>query len=215
MEYLDSVSLFARKAMSVNTIAISEDRKLTGYNTDGPGFLAHLAELKFNTSGKRVAIMGAGGTTRAIVASLCLIPERPESIRLYNRTHDKAHTLVKDLSRHMDVSNITVVTSLDDLNIELADLLLNTTSVGLCDPAATLVEGDLLHPDMLVYDVVYDPPQTKLLRLAQEKGAQTANGLGLLFYQGMLSFHHWANEELPSEIKIKIRHLLEKGQKYD
>ncbi len=190
------------------------DQRFDWY-TDGPGFLAHLAELKFNTAGKRVAIMGAGGTTRAILASLALIPERPEIIRLYNRTEDKAKALVKDLAKQMDMSNVEVVGSIDDLNIELADLLINTTSVGLSDPEATLIDGELLHQDMLVYDVVYDPPETMLLRLAKEKGAQTANGLGLLFYQGMLSFHHWANEELAPEIKTKIRNLLEKGKKHD
>ncbi len=211
IEYLDSVSAFAKKAQSVNTIVIDENRKLTGYNTDGPGFLAHLVELEFNTRGKRIAILGAGGTTRAILASLCLIPERAESIRIYNRTPEKAKALVHDLSAHMDVTDVVVVSSIDDLNIELSDLLINTTSVGLSDPQACIVDGELLHRDMLVYDVVYKPKETMLLKLAREKGAQTANGLGLLFYQGMLSLQHWAGQELPEEIKDKVRSVLEKG----
>ena len=215
IQYMDTLSPFAKKAMSVNTVVISHDRKFMGYNTDGPGFLAHLAELKFNTGGKRVAILGAGGTTRAILASLCLIPERPESIRLYNRTEEKARQRVEDLTQRMDVSNVRIVPSLDELNIELCDLLINTTTVGLNDAQATLIGGELLHPDMLVYDVVYQPPETKLLGLAREQGAQTANGLGLLFYQGMLSFHRWSNQELSLEVKNKIRRLLEKGQNHD
>lgn len=208
--FMDSLSPFAKRAMSVNVVVISPDRKLAGYNTDGPGFLAHLAELQFNVGGKRIAILGAGGTTRAILTALCLIPERPESIRIYNRTKENAISLVEDLGKRMDTSMVEVVSSVDDLNIELCDLLINATSVGLSDPGATLVGPDLLHPDMLVYDVVYDPPETKLLRLAKEQGAKTANGLGLLFYQGMLSFHHWAGQELPQETKDKIRQLLEK-----
>lgn len=211
IEYLDSVTAFAKKALSVNTIVIDEDRKLIGYNTDGPGFLAHLVELGFNTRGKRIAILGSGGTTRAILASLCLIPERPESIRIYNRTQEKANRLVHDLSLHMDVSNVSVVASIDDLNIELSDLLINTTSVGLNDSEDCLVDDQLLHPDMLVYDVVYKPRETLLLKLARQNGAQTANGLGMLFYQGMLSLQHWAGQELPEDVKNHVREVLERG----
>ncbi len=207
--HLDSISAFAKKAMAVNTIVIDENRRLTGYNTDGPGFLAHLVDLKFNTRGKRVAILGAGGTTRSILASLCLIPERPESIKIYNRTSEKASQMVKDLSFHMDVSLVTVVPSIDDLNIEISDLLINTTSVGLNDPQSSLVDDDLLHPNMLVYDVVYEPKETLLLKLAAAKGATTANGLGLLFYQGMLSLQHWAGQELPQNVKDNVRETLE------
>jgi len=212
IEHLDSLSAFAKKAMSVNTIVIDEDRKLAGLNTDGPGFLAHLVELEFNTKGKRIAILGAGGTTRSILASLCLIPERPESIKIYNRTLEKAHQLVKDLSVHMDVSIVQVVPSIDDLDIELSDLLINTTSVGLQSSDESLIDGDLLHVDMLVYDVVYDPKETLFLKLAREQGARTANGLGMLFYQGMLSLQHWAGQELPQEVKDKVREVLEEGR---
>ena len=211
--HLDSLTPFALKAMSVNTIVISGERKMIGHNTDGPGFLAHLAELEFSPGGKRVAILGAGGTTRAIIASLSLIPERPESILLYNRTAGKAEALVRDLGQRMDVSHVHLVPSIDDLNIELADLLINTTSVGLKDPQACLIDEERLHSDMLVYDVVYDPRETKLLRIAQEKGASVANGLGLLFYQGILSFQHWAGgQELDQKIKNKIRKVLETGK---
>lgn len=211
LDYLDSVSPFAKKAQAVNTIVIDENRKFSGYNTDGPGFLAHLVELGFNTRGKRIAVLGAGGTTRAILASLCLIPERPESIRIYNRTFEKAKQLIDDLSRYMDVSNIAVVSSIDDLNIELSDLLLNTTSVGLNHPNECIVDPELLHANMLVYDVVYKPAETMLLKFARQKGAKTANGLGLLFYQGLLSLQHWAGEELPQEVKDKVRISLERG----
>lgn len=212
IEHVDALSPFAKKAMSVNTIVIDEDRNLTGFNTDGPGFLAHLVELQFNTRGKRIAILGAGGTTRSILASLCLIPERPESIKIYNRTVEKAKQLVKDLSAHMDVSNVEVEASIDDLNIELSDLLLNTTSVGLKDPDDCLVDGELIHADMLVYDVVYQPAETLLLKLAKQQGAKTANGLGMLFYQGMLSLQHWAGQEIPQEVKDAVRKALEKGR---
>lgn len=209
IQYMDSMHPFAQKVMAVNTIVISKDRKLHGFNTDGPGFLAHLAELGIGTKGKRVAILGAGGTARAIVAALCLIPERPESIRIYNRTKEKADYLITDLQGRMNMDIVGSVAAIDDLNVELADLLINTTSLGLKADDPCLIDEGLLHADMSVYDVVYNPSETKLLQLARQKGAKTANGLGMLFYQGVLAFQHWADIELDPEIKSRMRAALE------
>ncbi len=206
--FLDALSPFAQKAMAVNTIVVEPDRHLTGHNTDGAGFLAHLAELQFDVKGKRIVVLGAGGTARSILTALCLLPERPESIHLYNRTHQKAKGLVADLGKRMDVGLVTVEASIDDLNIELADLLINTTSVGLHSDDPCLVDDSLIHSDMLVYDVIYRPALTPLLKLAQAAGAKTANGLGLLFYQGVLSFQHWSGMPLDTKIKQKMRRSL-------
>ena len=208
LKYLDIISPFAKKLQSVNTIVISDDRKLTGYNTDGPGFLAHLAELQFDTRGKRITVLGAGGTTRAIVAVLCLVPERPESIRIYNRTPEKTKALIEDLSSRLDLSIVDSVNSVDDLNIELADLLINTTSLGMNPEDTCLVDESLLHSNLLVYDVVYTPSETPLLKMAKNKGALIANGLGMLYYQGVLAFQHWAETQLDDNVKNKMRESL-------
>ena len=157
--YLDSLSPFAARVKAVNTILISPERKLVGYNTDGPGFLSHLVELKFNSGGKRICILGAG----------------------------------------------------EDLNVELADLLLNTTSLGMKKTDECLIEEDAFHRDMLVYDVIYNPVETELLRRARLGGAQTANGLGMLFYQGVLAFQHWADTQLSAQVKEKMRAALQQG----
>lgn len=211
IEYLDSLSPFAQKAQAVNTIVISPDRKLAGHNTDGAGFLAHLTELAFNVEGKRVAVLGAGGTTRAILAALCLLPERPATIRLYNRTVSRAEALVNDLSRQFDTGMIEIVGIPEDLNVELCDLLINATSVGMNRGDPLLINPDMLHPHMLVYDVIYSPLQTKLLKAAEEKGARTANGLGMLFYQGVLAFQHWAGIQLSEDVKAQMRESLISG----
>jgi shikimate 5-dehydrogenase len=81
--YMDVLTPLAQKLGAVNTIMVNHERKLIGYNTDAPGFIAHLKELGFNTEGKRIAILGAGGSCRAILGTLCMIPERPESIKIY------------------------------------------------------------------------------------------------------------------------------------
>ncbi len=211
LPFMDGANAFAEKVGAVNTIVINRQRKLFGYNTDGPGFLSHLKESGFSPGGKRIAILGAGGTTRAILSSLTLFDERPESIRLYNRTLSTAKELLEDLSRRLDMSLVEVVPTVDDLNIELADCLINTTSIGLKPTDECIVDPDMLHKEMFVYDVIYNPGETKLLKLAKEKGAQTVNGLGMLYFQGVLSFQHWANLQLDERVKTIMRQALEKG----
>jgi len=212
VEYMDGLNAFASKVRAVNTVVINSQRKLFGYNTDGPGFLTDLQAAGFNPEGKRIAIMGAGGTTRSILSVLSLITERPESIRLYNRTTEKAKELLSDLGQRMDLSMVEVVPTVEDLNIELADCLINTTSIGLKPTDESLVDPDMLHQGLFVYDVIYNPSQTKLLKDAKKKGAKTANGLGMLYYQGVLALQHWAHMELDDEIKTVMRRALEKKQ---
>ena len=205
IKYLDSLNPYAQKVGAVNTIVISKDRKLKGYNTDGPGFLAHLAELGFPTKDKRVAFLGAGGAARAVLSALCMIPERPSQIKIYDIEHEKAEQLVSDLKEKLDCRIIEAVNSIDDLNIELADLLVNATPVGMKPTDVPLVDEDSLHAGLCVYDLVYNPAQTLLLKMAKDKGAKGSNGLGMLFYQGVLAFQHWADTELPSGVKAKMK----------
>lgn len=211
LKYLDNITPLAQKIMAVNTIVINKERKLLGYNTDAPGFLAHLVELQFNTRDKRIAVMGSGGSARAILAVLCMIPERPDSIKIYNRTPERLDNLLKDLSARIDTSIVEPVKSIDDLDIPEADLLINTTPVGLKPEDPSLVDEELLHRKLLVYDLIYNPPLTPLLKMAQTRGARIANGLGMLYYQGVLAFQHWANVLLDDDIKLKMRQALEKG----
>ena len=208
INFLDNLSPYAQKAMAVNTIIVTSKRKLQGNNTDGPGFLTHLAELKFEIEGKRIAILGAGGTARAIITALCLILERPSVIKIYNRNKDRADNLIYDLSQRMDVGVLESVVTIDELDIKETDLLINTTPVGMKGEDACLIDEDLLHSRLLVYDVIYEPFETPLLRFAKKKGARVANGLGMLFYQGVLAFQHWANVQLASEIKSKMKKAL-------
>lgn len=211
--FLDTLSPFAEKIRAVNTIVISDDRRLIGHNTDGPGFLAHLAELRVSTTDKRIAIVGAGGAARAIVSVLCLVPERPESVLIYDIDQARANYLISDLGNRFDVSIVQAVNSIDDLNVELADLLINATPLGMKKDDPCVVDEGLLHANLFVYDVIYNPKETKLLKLAKQRGAKTSNGLGMLYYQGVLAFQHWADIELDNKIKHKIRDNLNKALK--
>jgi shikimate dehydrogenase len=209
LPYLDSIDPLAEKIGAVNTLVIDHHRKIRGFNTDGPGFLSHLTELNFDPSGKRVAIIGAGGTARAIISVLCLLPKGPERISLYNRTRSNADTLVEEIGKKIKTEIVSVVDETEDLNIELADILINTTNVGMKAADPLLIDPASLHKDMLVYDVIYAPLETKLLAQARLKEARRANGLGMLFYQGVLAFWHWSDAQLDERTKKKMRKSLE------
>lgn len=213
LAYMDSLSPFAEKVGAVNTVVVSAKRKLTGHNTDGPGFLTHLTELGFNTAGKRISILGAGGATRAIVTVLCLVPEQPEAVLIYDIDHNKAEALVQDLGQRFDTGLINVVHSLDDLNVEIADLLINATPVGMKASDPCLLEGFQIPRDMLVYDLIYNPEETRLLKWAKAQGAKASNGLGMLYYQGVLAFQHWADVQLDKAVKDKMWASLKTGLK--
>ncbi len=213
LPYVDVVDPFAQRVGAVNTIVINHNRKIFGFNTDGPSFLSHLKELDFDFENKRICVLGAGGTTRSIVSVLCLVNKRPTSIKIYNRTFSKAKNLVESLAGKMDTSFVEVVDNIEDLNVELADCLINTTSVGLKGEERFLIDPSTLHTDMLVYDVIYNPAQTPLLKAAKAKGAQTANGLSMLYFQGVLAFNHWAGIEIEDKYRKIMRQALEGSQK--
>jgi shikimate dehydrogenase len=211
--YLDSVNPYVQKIKAVNTIVVSKKRRLQGFNTDGPGFLAHIKELGFDVAQKRIAILGAGGAARAVLSSLCLLMPGPRDISIYDNEIDKADHLVRDLSDQMNLSIVRVARAIDDLDIDKADLLINATPVGLKNSDPCLIDEDLLHPRLMVYDLIYNPQETALLKMAKNKGAKVSNGLGMLFFQGVLAFQHWAGVQLPPQIKNKMRYALEQGLK--
>lgn len=211
LKYLHTLSPFVQKIKAVNTIVIKKDRTLTGYNTDGPGFLTHIKELGFETENKRIAILGAGGAARAILSVLCLIPEKPGSVKLYDIDTQKSRQLCQDLTKNFDVNFVRAVDNIDDLNIESADLLVNATPLGMKKEDPPLLDENLLHKNMLVYDLIYNPQETDLLKKAKNKGARTSNGLGMLFYQGVLAFQHWADIELGDDTKKTMWDNLLKG----
>ena len=135
----------------------------------------------------------------------------PERITLYNRTRTKADILVEEIGKKINTGIVTVVDEPEDLNIELADLLINTTNIGMKETDPLLIDPESLHKDMLVYDVIYTPWETKLLAKARLKNAQTANGLGMLFYQGVLAFWHWSEVEIDERTKNIMRKSLQEA----
>ena len=214
LKYLDAKSPFVEKTGAVNTIVISEKRKLFGYNTDGPGFLTHLTELGVNPTNKNIFILGAGGAARAVISVLCLIPERPKSIKIYDIDKQKSKNLISDLGKRIDIAIVKVVDGVSDADIAAAEIFINATPIGLKETDPAIIDEKLFHKNMFVYDLIYNPAETKLLKQAKTQGSKVSNGLGMLYYQGVLAFQHWAGGvDLEQNIKDKMRQALEGGLK--
>jgi shikimate dehydrogenase len=192
LPFLDEIDPEARRIGSVNTICNREGR-LCGYSTDGPGFLRAMAALGEHTERRRVCLLGAGGSARAVAFALA---GRGAQIQIVNRTADRAEALAQEIDRHFP--GAACVISLGE-NAAPFDLLVNTTSLGMTPHEDAL--PDLPLPGFrdlpFVYDLIYSPRETRLLRAAREAGCPTANGVGMLVQQGALSLSLWTG--LPVE----------------
>jgi len=194
IKFLDEVEESARRIGAVNTI-VNNKGILTGYNTDVIGFKKSLQENgKFIIKKKKAVILGAGGAARAVVYAL--LEEEIEEICIFNRTLEKAKIIKQNLSSFFPKSRISVFPlEEEDLKdkIEKAHLLVNTTSLGMPPRVdnTPLPDEKLFHPDLLVYDLIYHPVRTLFLRQAEKARAKIINGLPMLVYQGIESFHLW------------------------
>jgi len=178
---LGEVDESAKAAQSVNTIAISNGRMI-GSNTDGDGCCNAIEQAGVGIAGSRVVIVGAGGTARAIVATL----ERrgASDVAVINRTESRAQDVIAA------ATNARIGT-VDD--IATANILINATSVGM-GSQETPVEQARLHSALVVLDAVYYPLETTLLRDAKRAGAKTVDGLWMLVHQGALQQFAWFKE---------------------
>ena len=213
---LDRLDERAERVGAVNTIA-NESGQLVGYNTDVGGFARALREdAAFDAKGKEIAILGAGGAARAV--ALALIEAEASVILVVGRTPRRSDTLVKAL-RPLTTSGITLTWSywLDGTSLRVlpeADLVVNCTPIG---TQGSETEGEspiaahLLPGEGVVFDVVYNPPETPLLKLAKERGAKPVSGLGMLVYQAAESFQIWTKQDAPVERMLKAGREALKG----
>ena len=204
IKYLDELDERADRIKSVNTI-LNRNGKLIGYTTDGIGVLNALKYNGVDPKGKKVVILGAGGAARS--ASYALSEVAGELVIL-NRTIERARNLAskvrKLIGSHVNVKWDGLTEESLRREVREADILINATPVGMSpDVNGTLVEKRLLHPDMVVFDMIYHPLKTRLLREAEEVGAKTINGLSMLIHQGAASFEIWTGMEAPVDVMMK------------
>ncbi|MFA4888254.1 MAG: shikimate dehydrogenase [Candidatus Omnitrophota bacterium] len=208
LPFLDEISSDARSIGAVNTV-INDANRLSGFNTDGVGFLRHLSEdLHFSIAGRKIALIGAGGAAKA--AAVYLSKNKPERISIYDLDKVKSSVLISQLKKNFPGVEFFLAERTADLRIDSCDLLINATPIGMKEADPEIIDANLLRKGLLVYDLIYNPAQTKILRRAKEIGASTANGLGMLLYQGAASFEIWTGRKAPLEV---MREALNQGVK--
>lgn len=204
-ELCDELSPAAVIGGAVNTV-VNRNGKLIGHTTDGIGFMDACKAAGFDIIGKKMTLLGAGGAARAILIQAALDGVR--EISVFSRKNSKweqAEELIEKLRQRTDcVLNHFDYEDPAVLKREIRDsaILVNGTSVGMApNTDATMVEDiSCFHPELMVYDVIYNPEETKLLRMAREAGCRTANGLYMLLYQGAAAFKIWTGQDMPVEL---------------
>ena len=212
MKYLDDVDEEARRIGAVNTIVKKGDH-LKGYNTDGKGAIRSITEAYGPTDGADVLMLGAGGAARAIGYH---ISKNAGRLRILNRNSNRAKELANYLKSLPECNASISALPLNDINLEYcvkdANILVNTTPLGMTpNVQASPVDIKILHSKLLVFDAVYNPPITKLLREAESVGAQILPGLQMLVYQGSEAYRMWTGLTPPEDLML---HVIEEELNY-
>jgi shikimate dehydrogenase len=206
MAALDEVTAAARAMGAVNTIVVQEDGSLLGDNTDGAGFAADLQAHGVDVRGQQVLVLGAGGSARAVVYALG--QAGAAGVTVANRSLARAQALVTELAPcapDVPLCALALDEALDEALEQAggrAALVVNTTSLGMAPAVEGLPwpEAAGFAPGQVVYDLVYAPAQTRLLRLAAAGGARPIGGLGMLVWQGALAFTRWTGLAAPIDV---------------
>ncbi len=204
LSMLDGLDPVAEKIGAVNTI-VNNDGNLRGYNTDASGFLRALLEQGVEPEGKHIVILGAGGASRAISY---ILAERGAHLTILNRQLelDWAEALAELISEDFEMEVRVLELGFENLAAALAgaDILINATSVGMSpNSEETPVPAQLLKPELVVFDIVYNPIRTRLLKEAEAAGARTIVGVDMLAWQGALAFEKWTEQPAPFDLMRK------------
>jgi shikimate dehydrogenase len=192
----------AEKIGAVNTIIFGENGEIKGYNTDGLGAKQALQNAAVEIKGSNIVVAGAGGAARAIAFQLAA---DGAEITIVNRTEGRAIELAKDISAAPPSGKVDGrgLSGLKDL-LQDADVLINTTTLGMKpNTDTTIATTKELHSGLTVFDIVYNPLETRLLKEAKASGAKTVSGVLMLVYQGAEAFKLWTGIEPPVELMTK------------
>ena len=209
--YLDKLTPAAEAIQAVNTI-VNENGTLVGHNTDGCGYTQNLRRSGVEVKGKRIVLLGGGGAASAIAGQAAL--EGAAEIAVFNR-RDEFWPRVEQTLENIRKAASECSLSLHDLDdgrdlyktIRRCDILSNATRVGMAPDVerSVITDQSCFRPELVVTDVVYAPPETKLLRDARAAGCKTCDGLGMLLCQGAEAFRLYSGLEMPIE---EIKELL-------
>jgi shikimate dehydrogenase len=201
---LDTLDPLAQKIGAVNTV-LNDNGRLIGYNTDGEAAYLSLLENGAKLPGKKIVILGAGGAARAISFSIATKKQAGEMVIL-DVTNRRAQSLAKEVSLKTKFPARSARMAGKNLARELknADVLINASPVGMHpNLRQSPVSGNLIHPGLCVFDIVYNPPATMLLRYAKKAGAKTIPGLQMLVRQAGEQLRLWTGKNPPLEIMFQ------------
>jgi shikimate dehydrogenase len=201
MQHLDAIDEGARIIGAVNTI-VNENGKLTGYNTDGIGYVRSLREeTGIELEGMRVLLLGAGGAARGVAYALA--KSGVKRIEIANRTTDRAIELASAIGEYTDTESIGLEHLADRMGS--VDLIVNTTSAGMHPNIAELpMNAELIEPEHIVSDLIYNPRITRFLKEAEARGAKIHGGLGMFIYQGAYALEYWTGDAAPTAAMRQI-----------
>lgn len=204
--YLDEIDAEARKIGAVNTIQ-NKGGRLTGFNTDGRGFVASLEEAGLQPANHIVLLLGAGGAAKGV--AVALLDAGVSKMHILARRPLAAENLAKRLKSIFPQRTITAAASRSEktttLQTEKSVLLINSTPLGMSPEDALPYPASQIKPEWVVADLIYRPYETPLLIAAKKLGATTIPGLGMLLHQGALSFKIWTGLNPPID---RMRHVL-------
>ena len=207
IQHLDGLGESAEIMGAVNCV-VNRDGKLIGENTDGKGFLQAFKKVDA-VSGKKIAIFGAGGAARAIAVELAL--DGAKDFTIINRDATRGEELAKLLVNKLGVSAQYVPWSPGFKIQNFINVVINATSVGMADSGNYDLDIDLdsLSKNMIVADVIVNPPQTNLLKSAAKLGARTIDGLGMVVNQAVIGVKYWTNFEVdPAIMHAELKRVL-------
>ena len=204
LDYLDDIEELAEKIGAIKNI-VNIDGKLIGYNTDGKGFIRSFKDkIDSGPEGKKYVILGSGGAGRSIAFNLA--NEGAEKIVLFDQYLYCSRKVADQLNKRVKTCATNMELKKDNLKreIENADVVINATGVGMYpDVEETPIDKELLHENLIVCDITYNPLKTKFLKEAEEIGCQTVNGVGMLINQGAEAFELWTG------VNAKIKKMTE------
>lgn len=210
LECVDQLDPLAERIGSLNTI-VNDSGILRGYNSDGAGALKALKEHQVETKGKRIVVLGSGGASRAIAFSL-LWDASPQALTILGVLEDELFALVRDLRSLPDAPVEGALVDKERLRhfLSPADVLINCSPLGMYPKTTdTPLPRELLHPGLAVFDVVYNPPRTRLLQDAHAAGCTTISGIEMFINQAVIQFELWTGVKAPEAVmrKALLDHL--------
>ena len=205
IDHLDEIAEVDRHIGSINTV-VNQDGKLRGFGSDGPGARQALAESGIEVAGQPVAILGSGGAGRAIAFDLAH-RTTPSSLAIVGVVEAEIEALVRDLREKTGVNATGELLTEYSLEKRVAQsrVLIHTTPIGMHPRQdQSLVPPELMHADLAIMDIVYNPYQTRLLRDAEAAEIKTVHGIEMFVNQAVLQFEAWTGESAPREVMKQV-----------